>query len=149
MGKQRQMEPQMASKRSQNLIKNELETKSTKHVENLLNLIGGCSDSKTVGDRMRVAAAFFRHCERACGDLTRAIEVRVAAWAAFGSKSTRARAHTRTHHQHVQIWTVRQQFVTNNATLRPCLARGFDHGRQHRCEPCDVGSFSTKNTRGG
>ena len=34
-----QMEPQMASKRSQNLIKNELETKSTKHVENVLNLI--------------------------------------------------------------------------------------------------------------
>ena len=33
------MEPQMASKRSQNLIKNELETKSTKHVENVLNLI--------------------------------------------------------------------------------------------------------------
>ena len=33
-----QMEPQMASKRSQNLIKNELETKSTKHVENVLNL---------------------------------------------------------------------------------------------------------------
>ena len=32
------MEPQMASKRSQNLIKNELETKSTKHVENVLNL---------------------------------------------------------------------------------------------------------------
>ena len=29
----------MASKRSQNLIKNELETKSTKHVENVLNLI--------------------------------------------------------------------------------------------------------------
>ena len=28
----------MASKRSQNLIKNELETKSTKHVENVLNL---------------------------------------------------------------------------------------------------------------
>ena len=34
-----QMEPQMASKNSQNLIKNELETKSTKHVENVLNLI--------------------------------------------------------------------------------------------------------------
>ena len=32
------MEPQMASKRTQNLIKNELETKSTKHVENVLNL---------------------------------------------------------------------------------------------------------------
>ena len=32
------MEPKMASKRSQNLIKNELETKSTKHVENVLNL---------------------------------------------------------------------------------------------------------------
>ena len=29
---------QMASKRSQNLIKNELETKSTKHVEHVLNL---------------------------------------------------------------------------------------------------------------
>ena len=29
----------MASKRSQHLIKNELETKSTKHVENVLNLI--------------------------------------------------------------------------------------------------------------
>ena len=29
----------MASKRSQNLIKNELETKSTKHVENVPNLI--------------------------------------------------------------------------------------------------------------
>ena len=29
----------MASKRSQKLIKNELETKSTKHVENVLNLI--------------------------------------------------------------------------------------------------------------
>ena len=29
----------MASKRLQNLIKNELETKSTKHVENVLNLI--------------------------------------------------------------------------------------------------------------
>ena len=29
----------MASERSQNLIKNELETKSTKHVEKLLNLI--------------------------------------------------------------------------------------------------------------
>ena len=33
------MEPQMASKNSQNLIKNELETKSTKHVENVLNLV--------------------------------------------------------------------------------------------------------------
>ena len=33
------MEPQMASKRSQNPIKNELETKSTKHAENVLNLI--------------------------------------------------------------------------------------------------------------
>ena len=32
------MEPQMASKRSQNPIKNELETKSTTHVENVLNL---------------------------------------------------------------------------------------------------------------
>ena len=32
------MEPQMASKRLQNPIKNELETKSTKHVENVLNL---------------------------------------------------------------------------------------------------------------
>ena len=32
-----QMEPQMASKMSQNPIKNELETKSTKHVENVLN----------------------------------------------------------------------------------------------------------------
>ena len=32
------MEPQMASKRSQNLLKNELETKSTKHVENVINL---------------------------------------------------------------------------------------------------------------
>ena len=32
------MEPQMASKRSQHLIKNELETKSTKHVENVINL---------------------------------------------------------------------------------------------------------------
>ena len=29
----------MASKKSQNLLKNELETKSTKHVENVLNLI--------------------------------------------------------------------------------------------------------------
>ena len=36
--KWRQMEPQMASKRSQNPINNELETKSTKHVENVLNL---------------------------------------------------------------------------------------------------------------
>jgi hypothetical protein len=34
-----QMEPQMASKNSQNLIKNELETKPAKHVENVLNLI--------------------------------------------------------------------------------------------------------------
>ena len=33
------MEPQMALTNSQNLIKNELETKSTKHVENVLNLI--------------------------------------------------------------------------------------------------------------
>ena len=33
------MEPQMASKNLQNLIKNELETKSTKHVEHVLNLI--------------------------------------------------------------------------------------------------------------
>ena len=33
------MELQMVSKKSQNLIKNELETKSTKHVENVLNLI--------------------------------------------------------------------------------------------------------------
>ena len=33
-----QMESQMASKRSQNPIRNELETKSTKHVENVLNL---------------------------------------------------------------------------------------------------------------
>ena len=32
------MEPQMASKRTQNLVKHELETKSTKHVENVLNL---------------------------------------------------------------------------------------------------------------
>ena len=32
------MEPQMVLKRSQDLIKNELETKSTKHVENVLNL---------------------------------------------------------------------------------------------------------------
>ena len=30
--------PQMASKKSQNLIKNELEMKSTQHVENVLNL---------------------------------------------------------------------------------------------------------------
>ena len=29
----------MASKRSYNLIKNKLETKSTKHIENVLNLI--------------------------------------------------------------------------------------------------------------
>ena len=34
-----QMEPQMASKKSQNPIRNELETKSTKHVEHVLNLI--------------------------------------------------------------------------------------------------------------
>ena len=33
------MELQMAAKRSQKLIKNELGTKSTKHVENVLNLI--------------------------------------------------------------------------------------------------------------
>ena len=33
------MEPQMASKNSQNLIKNKLGTKSTKHVENVANLI--------------------------------------------------------------------------------------------------------------
>jgi hypothetical protein len=33
------MEPQMASKTSQNLIKIELETKATKHVKNVLNLI--------------------------------------------------------------------------------------------------------------
>ena len=33
-----QMDSQMASKNSQNLIKNELGTKSTKHVENVLNL---------------------------------------------------------------------------------------------------------------
>ena len=33
------MEPKMASKRSQNLIKNELETKSTKNAENVLNLL--------------------------------------------------------------------------------------------------------------
>ena len=32
------MDSQMASKNSQNLIKNELGTKSTKHVENVLNL---------------------------------------------------------------------------------------------------------------
>ena len=32
------MEPKMASKRSQYPIKNELETKSTKHVENVPNL---------------------------------------------------------------------------------------------------------------
>jgi len=32
------MEPQMTSKRLQNPIKNELETKSTKHVEHVLNL---------------------------------------------------------------------------------------------------------------
>ena len=34
-----QMEPKIASKKSQNLIKNELETKSTKHVENVPSLI--------------------------------------------------------------------------------------------------------------
>ena len=34
-----QMELQMASKTSQNLIKIELETKATKHVKNVLNLI--------------------------------------------------------------------------------------------------------------
>ena len=33
------MEPKIASKMSRNLIKNELETKSTKYVENVLNLI--------------------------------------------------------------------------------------------------------------
>ena len=33
------MEPQMASKTSQNLIKIELDTKATKHVKNVLNLI--------------------------------------------------------------------------------------------------------------
>ena len=33
------MEPKIASKRSRNLIKNELETKSTKNAENVLNLI--------------------------------------------------------------------------------------------------------------
>ena len=33
------MEPQMAPKTSQNLIKIELETKATKHVKNVLNLI--------------------------------------------------------------------------------------------------------------
>ena len=33
------MESKMASKRSRNLIKNELETKSTKNAENVLNLI--------------------------------------------------------------------------------------------------------------
>ena len=38
-GKWCQMEPQMASKTSQNLIKIELETKATKHVKNVLNLI--------------------------------------------------------------------------------------------------------------
>ena len=32
------MEPRMASKKSQNPMKNELETKSTKHVENVQNL---------------------------------------------------------------------------------------------------------------
>ena len=45
-----QMEPQMASKISQNLIKNELETKSTKHVENVLNL--GPSDLQETRFRM-------------------------------------------------------------------------------------------------
>ena len=34
-----QMEPQMASKTSQNLIKIELETKATKYVKNVLNFI--------------------------------------------------------------------------------------------------------------
>ena len=33
------MEPKIASKMSRNLIKNELETKSTKNAENVLNLI--------------------------------------------------------------------------------------------------------------
>ena len=33
------MEPKMALKRSRNLIKNELETKSTKNAENVLNLL--------------------------------------------------------------------------------------------------------------
>ena len=33
------MEPKMASKMSQNLIQNELETKSTKNAENVLNLL--------------------------------------------------------------------------------------------------------------
>ena len=33
------MEPKMASKKSQNLMKNELETKSTKNAENVLNLL--------------------------------------------------------------------------------------------------------------
>ena len=33
------MEPKMASKISRNLVKNELETKSTKNAENVLNLI--------------------------------------------------------------------------------------------------------------
>ena len=33
------MEPKMASKKSRNLTKNELETKSTKHVEDVPNLI--------------------------------------------------------------------------------------------------------------
>ena len=33
------MDPKMASKTSQNLIKIELETKATKHVKNVLNLI--------------------------------------------------------------------------------------------------------------
>ena len=33
------MEPKIASKISRNLIKNELETKSTQNVENVLNLI--------------------------------------------------------------------------------------------------------------
>ena len=34
-----QMEPQIVLKRSHNLIKNELEMKSTKHVENVPNLV--------------------------------------------------------------------------------------------------------------
>ena len=34
-----QMEPKMASKKSQNLTKNELDTKSTKNAENVLNLL--------------------------------------------------------------------------------------------------------------
>ena len=40
-----------ASKRSQNLIKNELETKFTKHVENVLNLISRTLKEK----RFRIA----------------------------------------------------------------------------------------------